>query len=79
LYVAAGGLPVIRKTVELEASSAQGVEEAVELALSRASVTLEGIQNLLVTRIAARVEDNRIIAWDVAVSVTFQLRDGLHD
>jgi flavin-binding protein dodecin len=70
---------VIRKTVELEASSAQGVEEAVELALSRASVTLEGIQNLLVTRIAARVEDNRIIAWDVAVSVTFQLRDGLHD
>jgi hypothetical protein len=70
---------VIRKTVELEASSAQGVEEAVELALSRASVTLDGIQNLLVTRIAARVEDNRIIAWDVAVSVTFQLRDGLHD
>ncbi|HEV3124794.1 MAG TPA: dodecin family protein [Candidatus Dormibacteraeota bacterium] len=70
---------MIRKTVELEASSAQGVEEAVELALSRASVTLDGIQNLLVTRIAARVEDNRIIAWDVAVSVTFQLRDGLHD
>jgi flavin-binding protein dodecin len=70
---------VIRKTVELEASSAQGVEEAVELALSRASVTLQDIQNLLVTRIAARVEDNRIIAWDVTVNVTFQLRDGLHD
>jgi flavin-binding protein dodecin len=70
---------VIRKTVELEASSAQGVEEAVELALSRASVTLQGIQNLLVTRIAARVEDNRITAWDVTVNVTFQLRDGLHD
>jgi flavin-binding protein dodecin len=70
---------VVRKTVELEASSAQGIEEAVEIALGRASVTLEGIQELLVTRVAARVEDGRIAAWDVTVKVTFQLRDGLHD
>ena len=70
---------MIRKTVELEASSAQGIEEAVELAVARARVTLEGIQSVRVTEIGARVEDGRVASWDVVVKVTFQLRDGLHD
>ena len=70
---------MIRKTVELEASSAQGIEEAVELAVARARVTLEGIQSVRVAEIGARVEDGRVASWDVVVKVTFQLRDGLHD
>jgi flavin-binding protein dodecin len=70
---------VIRKTVELEATSTQGIEEAVELAVARASVTLEGLEEVLVTRISARVEDGRIASWNVTVKLTFQVRDGLHD
>lgn len=70
---------MIRKTVELEATSTQGIEEAVELAVARASVTLEGLEEVLVTRVAARVEDGRIASWSVTVKLTFQVRDGLHD
>lgn len=70
---------MIRKTVELEASSSQGIEGAVELALARAAVTLEGIQEIAVVDIRARVEEQRVADWNVRVRVTFQLRDGAHD
>ena len=70
---------MIRKTVHLEASSTQGIEAAVELAVARAAVTLDAIQDVEVKRITATVEEQRIAAWTVGVEVTFQLRDGAHD
>ena len=70
---------MIRKTVELEATSAQGIEEAVELAVARASVTLEGLERVAVKHIGAHIEDGRIAGWDVTVDVTFQVRNGVHD
>ena len=70
---------MIRKTVELDAASTQGIEGAVELALARAAVTLEGIQEVEVVHIRARVEDQRVADWNVKVKVTFQLRDSAHD
>lgn len=70
---------MIRKTVELDASSTQSIEAAVELALARAAVTLQAIQEVEVVRIRARVEEQRVADWQVTVKVTFQLRDAAHD
>lgn len=70
---------MVEKTIELTGISANSIEEAVQLAISRAGVTIEGIHSAHVEDIAAMVEANQVVRWKVRVKVTFQVKDELHE
>jgi flavin-binding protein dodecin len=68
---------MVEKTIDLTGISANSVEEAVQLAISRAGVTINGIHTAHVQNIDAIVESNKVVRWKVNVKVTFQVKDEL--
>lgn len=70
---------MVEKTIELTGVSANGIEDAVSLAVSRAGVTIEGIRRARVTDIVAEVENNGVMRWRVTVKITFGIQDMLHE
>jgi dodecin len=70
---------MVEKTIDLTGISANSVEDAVQLAISRAGVTIKGIHTAHVTNIDAMVEANKVVRWKVRVKVTFQVKDELHE
>jgi dodecin len=70
---------MVEKTIELTGISANSVQEAVELAIARAGVTIMGIHTAHVEDISALVEANKVVRWRVKVKLTFQVKDELHE
>jgi flavin-binding protein dodecin len=70
---------MVEKTIDLTGISANSVEDAVQLAISRAGVTIKGIHTAHVQNIDAIVEANKVVRWKVNVKVTFQVKDELHE
>ncbi|HZO83511.1 MAG TPA: dodecin family protein [Candidatus Binataceae bacterium] len=70
---------MVEKTIELIGSSAESIEHAVEIALSRAGVTISGVHTAQVTNIAAEVAHNKVTRWRVTVKLTFQVKEELHE
>ena len=70
---------MVEKTIELTGISANSIEEAVQLAIARAGVTINGLHTAHVEDIAATVEANKVVRWRVRVKVTFQVKDELHE
>lgn len=70
---------MVEKTIDLTGISANSVEEAVQLAISRAGVTIKGIHTANIVDISALVEANKVVRWKVRVKVTFQVKDELHE
>jgi flavin-binding protein dodecin len=65
----------VYKQVELTGSSTSSIEDAVEIALSRANKTLRNIHwfNVLETRGA--VANGKVAHWQVTIKVGFTLDD----
>ncbi len=70
---------MVEKTIELTGSSKSGIEEAVALAVSRAAVTISGIEQVEVTNITAMVENGSIDLWKVTIKATFPVKDRVHE
>lgn len=70
---------MVEKTVEITGISANSIEDAVQLAVSRAGVTLSSIHSVRVGDIAGLVEDNRVVKWKVITKITFTIHDQLHE
>ena len=70
---------MIEKTIELTGSSATSIEEAVSLAIARASVTITGIYEARVGDITAVVEDGSVARWKVKIKATFPVKDRIHE
>jgi flavin-binding protein dodecin len=70
---------MVEKTIDLTGISANSVEDAVQLAISRAGVTIKGIHTAHVESIDALVEANKVARWKVRIKVTFQVKDELHE
>ncbi len=70
---------MIEKTIELTGSSKVSIEDAVSLAVSRAAVTISGIEEVEVTDIKAIVEDGAIARWRVKIKATFPVKDRVHE
>jgi hypothetical protein len=70
---------MVEKTIELTGISANSIEDAVQLAVTRASVTISGIHGAEVASIAATVEGNKVTRWRVRVKLTFTVKDQLHE
>ena len=70
---------MVEKTIRLTGISANSIEDAVQLAVTRASVTITGIHSVKVVNVEAVVEDKRVAKWKVTVHCTFKVTDSLHE
>jgi dodecin len=70
---------MVEKTIELTGTSANSIEDAVNLAVSRAAVTIEGIRRVEIAGVSATVENNAVASWQVKVKLSFVIQDRLHE
>jgi len=70
---------MVEKTIDLTGTSVNSIEDAVNLAVSRASVTIEGIQRVEIAGVSATVENGAVASWHVKVRLTFTIQDRLHE
>jgi len=61
------------KVIELVGTSAEGVTEAIDAAVSRASETLKGLDWFEVGEIRGQISDGRIAWYQVAVKIGFRV------
>jgi len=70
---------MVEKTIELTGISANSIEDAVKLAVTRAAVTIEGIRQAQLADVTATIENGTVVAWRVKMKVTFGVRDRVHE
>jgi dodecin len=70
---------MVEKSIELTGTSANSIEDAVNLAVSRAAVTIDNIRHLRVLDITANVADGAVAQWHVKISLSFAIQDRLHE
>ena len=63
----------VYKKIELIGSSPDGVEGAVQNAISRAAKTIRNMRWFEVTETRGQIEDNKVNHWQVTVKVGFTL------
>ena len=63
----------VYKVVELVGSSTNGIEEAVQNAISRAGATLRNLRWFEVVETRGHVENGQIAHWQVTLKVGFTL------
>ncbi|TMK16521.1 MAG: dodecin domain-containing protein [Actinobacteria bacterium] len=69
---------MVEKTIQLTGTSPNGVQEAIELAIARAGVTIRGLRRAAVRELRMEPAENRITHWVVDLDVTFEIREELH-
>jgi hypothetical protein len=70
---------MVEKTIDLTGTSANSIEDAVQLAVGRAAVTIEGIRRVRIVSITADVENGQVTGWRVRVRLTFTVQDRVHE
>jgi len=70
---------MVEKTIDLTGTSTIGIEDAVSLAIKRASVTVKNIRQAKLVDAVALVEGHSVTRWRVRVEVTFSIEDQLHE
>ena len=63
----------IYKTIELVGSSTEGIEDAVERALAKASNTVRNMRWFQVTETRGHIEDGKVAHWQICLKVGFTL------
>lgn len=70
---------MVEKIIDLIGISSNSIEDAVQIALARAGVTIKGIHSAHIEDISATVDHNQVLQWRVAVKASFVVRDQLHE
>ena len=65
----------VARVTELSATSETSFEDAVNLAVSRATKTLRGVEGCWVKDMNVLISDGQIRGYKVNVAITFQLED----
>ena len=68
-------MPVAR-VAEMSAVSDQSFEDAINLAVDRATSTLRNVESAWVKDMNVEIQDNRITGYKVNVAITFVLEEG---
>jgi dodecin len=74
-----GAADMVEKIIDLVGISTNSIEDAVQIALARAGVTIKGIHYAHIEDVSAVVENNQVAKWRVAIKVSFQVKDQLHE
>jgi flavin-binding protein dodecin len=70
---------MVEKTIDLTGTSANSIEDAVALAISRAGVTISGLREATITSTTALIAQGRITGWKVGMRVTFEIKEKIHE
>ena len=70
---------MVEKTIELTGSSANSIEDAVNIAVSRAAVTIDSPRPSQIVDICASIENGAVSLWRVKLKVSFAVQDRLHE
>ncbi|HEY8195556.1 MAG TPA: dodecin [Gemmatimonadales bacterium] len=65
----------IYKTIELVGSSSQGVEDAVQKAVAKASESLRNLRWFEVLETRGHIEGGRVMHWQVTLKIGFTLEN----
>ena len=65
----------VARVTELSATSQESFEDAINLAVSRATKTLRGVQGCWVKDMNVLISDGNITGYKVNVAITFELED----
>jgi flavin-binding protein dodecin len=65
----------VYKSVEVTGSSAEGVKEAIDRAIAKASETLRNLDWFEVMDIRGHIEDGRVAHYQVTLKIGFRLED----
>lgn len=65
----------VARITELSATSEESFEDAINLAVSRATKTLRGVEGCWVKDMNVLISDGQITGYKVNVAITFQLED----
>jgi dodecin len=65
----------VAKVIELTASSAKSIEDAVENGIRRADNTLDNVEGAWVQDIKCVVKNGKVTEWRVNMKVTFLLKE----
>jgi dodecin len=68
-------MSTVAKVLEITASSAKSIEDAVETGIRRADSTLDNVEGAWVQDIKCVVKNGKIAEWRVNMKVTFLLND----
>ena len=70
---------MVEKTIELTGSSANSIEDAVNIAVSRAAVTIDSLRHAQIVDISATITNGAVSLWRVKLKVSFAVQDRLHE
>ena len=65
----------VYKSIEITGSSPDGVNQAIERAVAKASQSLRGLDWFEVTEIRGHIEEGSIMHYQVTLKVGFRLED----
>lgn len=65
-------MPIV-KVIEVIASSATGIEDAMQTAVTECAKTVRNIDSVYVKDIKAHVKDNKIVSYGVICNVSFRV------
>ena len=65
----------VYKTIEITGSSSQGVSQAIDRAIAKASESIRGLDWFEVTEIRGHLEDGAVSHYQVTLKVGFRLED----
>ena len=65
----------VYKHIELTGSSNTSIQDAIEIAISRAAKTLRGMHWFEVTDTRGYIENGKVAYWQVSVKVGFTLEE----
>lgn len=63
----------VYKLIEVTGTSPTGIEEAVQVAVARASETVVRLRWFEVTDLRGRIEGGAVVEWQVGVKIGFRL------
>ena len=70
---------MVEKTIELTGSSANSIEDAVNIAVSRAAVTIDSLRHAQIVDISATITNGAVSLWRVKLKLSFAVQDRLHE
>jgi len=63
----------VYKQIEITGTSSDSIEDAVKMALAKASETVKNMRWMEVTDIRGNIQDNMLNVWQVTIKVGFAL------
>lgn len=65
----------VAKIIEISSESSEGFEDAVRQGIARASKTIDQIKGAWVSEQKVKVEDGKVVAYQVNLRITFVLEE----